>query len=135
LTSNGGVSDERHANPQTGSSVSQIELTVCLYRESDPFVPGDSEPHFNAAQNIGCHRSTDTRDIGGGRIILAMIFMVWCSSDAVAGDQPDIVISFSHASPDTADWRRFAPWIQQRPFDSVVRETDPRDATWHNESY
>jgi hypothetical protein len=71
----------------------------------------------------------------GVPVILATIVGVWCSSDAVAGDQPGIVISFSHASPDTAYWRRFAPWIQQRPFDGVVFEIDPRDATWHDESY
>ena len=50
-------------------------------------------------------------------------------------ERPGVIVSFSHSAPDTAYWRRFAPWIQTRPFDGVVLEIDPRDETWLEEGY
>ena len=56
-------------------------------------------------------------------------------SPAGGAERPGVIVSFSHSAPDTAYWRRFAPWIQTRPFDGVVLEIDPRDETWLEEGY
>lgn len=54
---------------------------------------------------------------------------------AVAAEDGHVVISWSHSSPDTAYWQRYGPWLERRPFDGVVFELDPRDATWLDPGY
>lgn len=50
-------------------------------------------------------------------------------------EQPNVVIRLSHSAPDTAYWRLYGKWLEQRPFDGVVMTIDPRDAKWHDEAY
>lgn len=40
-------------------------------------------------------------------------------------EQPNVVIRLSHSAPDTAYWRLYGKWLEQRPFDGVVMTIDP----------
>jgi len=68
-------------------------------------------------------------------IVAAACVIVAVAAPAGAAERPGVIVSFSHSTPDTAYWRRFAPWMQMRPFDGVVIEIDPRDATWLEPDY
>ena len=73
--------------------------------------------------------------------IPGVLMVLAASGDGTArGDHgtregPGVVISFSHSSPGTAYWRRYAPDLERRPLDGVVFEIDPRDATWLERGY
>ena len=68
-------------------------------------------------------------------MIASALVVLIIATGARAADRPGVIVSFSHSTPDTAYWRRQAPWIQTRPFDGVVLEIDPRDETWLDDDY
>jgi len=84
--------------------------------------------------NVWCTVGQTVHSVAG-RTIIGACAVLTLVSITCAADQPGIVISFSHSTPDTAYWRRHASAIQKRPFDGVVFEIDPRDETWLEEGY
>lgn len=79
-----------------------------------------------------------SKNVVGAIVLLVAASVAGCAGGgdrADRADRPGVIVSFSHSTPDTAYWRRFAPWIQKRPFDGVVIEIDPRDATWIEDDY
>ena len=73
--------------------------------------------------------------IAGACVVLALASCASAAERPGAEERPGVIVSFSHSTPDTAYWRRHAPWIQRRPFDGVVIKIDPRDATWLENDY
>ena len=67
-------------------------------------------------------------------VIVAVTLVVTCGG-ILAAERPGVVISFSHTAPDTAYWRRFSANMEKRPLDGIAFEIDPRDSTWHDETY
>ena len=67
-------------------------------------------------------------------ILLALAMMAACGP-ADGEEKPNVVISLSHTSPDTAYWKLYAEWLEQRALDGVVLAIDPRDAEWNDEAY
>ena len=65
---------------------------------------------------------------------LALLAML-VSVSAWAEEKPNVIISWSHSSPDTVYARRYVRDLERRPFDGVVMTIDPRDADWLDEAY
>jgi len=65
--------------------------------------------------------------------LLIQTIVVLCGQLALA-EKPQILISFAHASPDTAFLRRHIDWMERRPLDGVAFGIPLRDAAWITDS-